>query len=76
MGTPVCLNSTLAPSRVLRGDTTQPQQSHFELLALDSSLIEKCIQIEEFILIWQITRLTIKSVVVVLFIIYKLAVTK
>ena len=37
MGTPVCLNSTLAPSRVLRGDTTQPQQSHVEMLALDSA---------------------------------------
>ena len=37
MVTPVCLNSTLSPSRVLRGDTTQPQQSHVELLALDSA---------------------------------------
>ena len=37
METPVCLNSTLAPSRVLRGDPTQPQQSHVELLALDSA---------------------------------------
>ena len=38
MVTPVCLNSTLVPSRMLRGDTTQPQQSHVELLALDSEM--------------------------------------
>ena len=37
METPVWLNSTLSPSRVLRGDTTQPQQSNVELLAMDSA---------------------------------------